>query len=159
AVFVNGAVFLSPLVFLPLYMVNVIGVSSTKAGLSLLPMMIGILTGNVISGQFASRIGRYKAPLLVGLSLLLVGLGVMAFTLQRDSRPAEVAVKMLLVGLGLGPSIPLYTIAIQNATPPRAYGSATGVATFFRQMGGTIGIAVAGTLFAATLQGAMASHG
>ena len=58
---------------------------------------------------------------------------------------------MILVGLGLGPSIPLFTLAIQNAVPPQQIGVATSMATFFRQMGSTVGLAMVGTIFATTL--------
>jgi EmrB/QacA subfamily drug resistance transporter len=150
-VFVLGGVFLSPMIFLPLYLVRVLGVDPTKAGMSLLPLVLGVITGNVASGQITSRLGRYKGPMLVGLAMLLSGLSVMAFTLRSDSSLGEVTAKMVLVGLGLGPAIPLYTIAIQNAIPPQVMGSATGVATFFRQMGGTLGIAIAGVVFAASV--------
>ncbi len=158
SVFVLGGVFLSPMIFLPLYMTRVVGVSETKAGLSLLPLVLGVIFGNVVSGQVTSRLGRYKAPMLVGLTLLLSGLSVMAFTLRADSTLSEVTWKMVFVGLGLGPAIPLYTIAIQNSIPPNVIGSATGVATFFRQMGGTLGIAIAGTLFATVLANGMAER-
>jgi EmrB/QacA subfamily drug resistance transporter len=153
-VFVLGGVFISPMIFLPWYVTRVAGVSPEKAGLSLMPLVFGVIAGNVISGQVTSRLGRYKVPMLVGLLLLLTGLSVMSFTLHPDISLSELIAKMLLVGFGLGPAIPLYTIAIQNAIPPEVIGSATGVATFFRQMGGTLGSAIAGTVFAATLGGA-----
>jgi EmrB/QacA subfamily drug resistance transporter len=153
-VFVLGGVFLSPMIYLPLFVTRVVGVSATKAGLSLMPLVLGVIAGNVTSGQVTARLGRYKGPMLVGLCMLLIGLSVMSFTLRPDIGLGELTAKMLLVGIGLGPAIPLYTIAIQNAIPPDVMGSATGVATFFRQMGGTLGIAVAGTLFAMAVGGA-----
>ena len=156
--FVMGAVFLSPIIFLPLYMVNVLGVSSTRAGIATLPLVGGILIGNIGSGQLVSRLGRYKALMLGGLSILLVGLAVMSFTLTPESSFGAVTVKMVLVGLGLGPTIPLYTIAIQNAVPVDQLGSATSIVTFFRQMGSTIGVAIAGTVFAATLSSGVTSR-
>ncbi|MBK7863571.1 MAG: MFS transporter [Archangiaceae bacterium] len=157
-VFVFGGVFMSPLVFLPLYMMRVQGASETAAGLAMVPMVVGIMVGNVVSGQVASRLGRYKGTMLVGLTLLTASLAVMAFTLHDDATRTEVTLKMVLVGLGLGPSIPLYTVAIQNAIPPQQIGSATGVATFFRQMGGTIGVTLAGAVFAAGFVSGIAAH-
>jgi EmrB/QacA subfamily drug resistance transporter len=151
AVFVIGGAFLSGVVFLPLFMVNVVGLSATRSGLTVMPLTLGVVAGNVLSGQLVSRLGRYKALLLGSLVLLMAGFAVMGFTLRPDSSQAEVTLKMILVGLGLGPSIPLYTMAIQNAVPPQRIGVATSAATFFRQLGMTMGVALLGTVFAATL--------
>ncbi|WP_342377741.1 MFS transporter [Myxococcus stipitatus] len=151
AVFVVGAVFLSGVVFLPLFMVNVVGLSATHSGLTLTPLTLGVVAGNVVSGQLVSRLGRYKELMLGSLLLLAVGFAVMGFTLTPQSTQAEVTVKMVLVGLGLGPSIPLYTVAIQNAVSPQRIGVATSAATFFRQLGMTLGVALMGAVFATTL--------
>jgi len=151
AVFIIGAAFLSGVVFLPLFMVNVVGLSATRAGLTITPLTLGVVAGNVLSGQLVSRLGRYKVLLLGSLVLLTVGFALMGLTLTPESTQAEVTVKMVLVGLGLGPSIPLYTQAIQNAVPPQRIGVATSSATFFRQLGMTMGVALLGTVFAATL--------
>ncbi|HZI12900.1 MAG TPA: MDR family MFS transporter [Myxococcus sp.] len=151
AVFVIGGAFLSGVVFLPLFMVNVVGLSATRSGLTIMPLTLGVVAGNVLSGQLVSRMGRYKALLLGSLVLLMAGFAVMGFTLRPDSTQTEVTVKMILVGLGLGPSIPLYTLAIQNAVPPQRIGVASSAATFFRQLGMTMGVALLGTVFAATL--------
>lgn len=156
--FVLGAAFLTPMVFLPLFMVNVVGVTNTASGLTISPLVLGIVAGNVLSGQLVARLGRYKPLMLGALVLLSAGFAVMGFTLGADSTQAEVTVKMVLVGLGMGPSIPLYTLAMQNAVEPRHLGVATSMATFFRQMGATFGIAVVGSLFATTLSGSMAER-
>lgn len=150
-VFVMGGVFLTPMVFLPLFMVNVVGVSATASGLTISPLVLGVVAGNVLSGQLVARLGRYKALMVASLLLLGVGLCVMALTLTPSSSQGEVTIKMVLLGLGLGPSIPLYTIAIQNAVAPDQMGQATSMVTFFRQMGSTVGLAIVGSLFGTTL--------
>lgn len=150
-VFVMGGAFLTPMVFLPLFMVNVVGVTATASGLTISPLVLGVVAGNVLSGQLVSRIGKYKPLMLGSLVLLIVGFSIMTLTLTATSTQGEVTVKMVLLGLGLGPSIPLYTIAIQNAVPPQQLGVTTSMVTFFRQMGSTVGIAVVGSLFATTL--------
>jgi EmrB/QacA subfamily drug resistance transporter len=154
-VFIIGAGFLSAFTFLPLFMVNVVGLSATHSGLTLMPMTLGVVAGNVLSGQIVSRIGHYKRLMLGSLVLLTVGFTVMGFTLSPDSTQATVTAKMVLLGLGLGPSIPLYTLAIQNAVPPRQIGVATSTTTFFRQLGSTVGVALAGVVFASTLSSQM----
>ncbi|MBB6098325.1 EmrB/QacA subfamily drug resistance transporter [Deinobacterium chartae] len=151
ASFVIGGVFLAGVVFLPLYMVNVVGLSATSSGLTTVPLTFGVVAGNILSGQLVSRFGRYKPLMLIGLSVLMVGFLIMGFTLTPQSSQLEVTLKMILVGLGLGPSIPLYTLAIQNAVAPQQIGVATSAATFFRQMGSTIGVAILGSVFASSL--------
>ena len=146
-----GAGFLSAIVFLPLFMVNVVGLSATRSGLTLTPLTLGVVAGNVLAGQLVSRLGHYRLLMLGSLVLLTVGYAIMGFTLSPESTQAEVTLKMVLVGLGMGPSFPLYTLAIQNAVPTRQVGVATAAVTFFRQMGSTMGVAVLGTVFASTL--------
>lgn len=155
-VFILGAGFLSAVIFMPLFMVNVVGLSATRSGLTLTPLTLGVVTGNVMAGQLVSRIGHYRILMLGSLVLLTVGYAIMGFTLTPESTQAEVTVKMVLVGLGMGPSLPLYILAIQNAVPPAQVGEATAAVTFFRQMGSTIGVALLGTVFAATLASSMA---
>lgn len=156
--FVLGAAFLTPMVFLPLFMVNVVGVTATQSGLTISPLVMGIVAGNVLSGQLASRFGKYKPFMLVALVVLTIGFLVMGFTLTAGSTQGEVTLKMVLLGLGLGPSIPLYTLAVQNAVPPQQMGVATSMTTFFRSMGSTVGVAVVGSLFATTLSEQMATR-
>jgi EmrB/QacA subfamily drug resistance transporter len=154
-VFILGAGFLSAVVFLPLFMVNVVGLSATRSGLTLTPLTLGVVAGNVLAGQLVSRIGHYRLLMLGSLVVLTVGYALMGFTLTPGSTQAEVTAKMVLVGVGMGPSLPLYTLAIQNAVPPGQVGVATSAVTFFRQIGSTIGVALLGTVFAATLATSM----
>ena len=151
AVFIIGMGFLSAFTFLPLFLVNVVGLPATRSGLTLMPMTLGVVAGNVLSGQIVSRLGRYKVLMLASLVLLSVSFTVMGFTLSPDSTQATVTAKMVLMGMGMGPSLPLYTLAIQNAVQPRQIGVATATTTFFRQLGSTVGVAVAGVVFASTL--------
>ena len=156
--FVLGAAFLTPMVFLPLFIVNVVGVTATQSGLTISPLVMGIVAGNVLSGQLASRFGKYKPFMLVALVVLTIGFLVMGFTLTAGSTQSEVTLKMVLLGLGLGPSIPLYTLAVQNAVSQQQMGVATSMTTFFRSMGSTVGVAIVGSLFATTLSEQMSSR-
>ncbi|PYE49017.1 DHA2 family efflux MFS transporter permease subunit [Deinococcus yavapaiensis] len=149
--FVLGMAFLGPIVFLPLFMVNVVGLSATNSGLTITPLALALVASNVISGQLVSRLGKYKPIMIGALLLLIVGFLVMAFTLTTDASQASVTFKMILVGLGLGPSIPLYTLAVQNAMDPRQTGAVTSSITFFRSLGQVVGVAILGTVFANTL--------
>lgn len=129
------------LAMLPLYLQIVKGKSPTEAGLLLLPLMIGIMSGSVISGQAIARTGRYKIFPIAGLTLLLIGLGLMT-TIDADTSIALLGVYALIFGLGLGFNMQTLVLAIQNAVPPQDMGVATASATFFRQMGGTLGTAI-----------------
>jgi len=151
ATFILGAGFLGAIVFLPLFMVNVVGLSATAAGLTLTPLTFGIVAGNIGAGQIVARLGKYRPLMIIGNVILLIGFALLAFTLRPDSTMAEVTVKMVVLGLGMGPSIPLYTLAIQNAVPARDLGVATASVTFFRQIGSTLGVTVLGAAFALTL--------
>jgi EmrB/QacA subfamily drug resistance transporter len=148
AAFVIGMGFLGAFVFLPLFMQNVVGVSATSSGFAGIPLVIGLVVGNVLSGQLVSRFGRYKPLMLVGLCIMVLAFALTGFTLTAHSTFWEVFAKMVAMGLGLGPSIPLFTLAIQNAVQPAKIGVATASATFFRQMGSTIGVAILGSVFA-----------
>lgn len=148
AAFVAGAAFLGAIVFLPLFMVNVVGLSATNSGLTTTPLTFGIVSANILAGQLVSRLGSYKGLLLGALAVLVAGFGVLAVTLSPAATQLGVSAKMVLLGVGLGPSIPLFTLAIQNAVPPQQIGVATAAATFFRSMGTTVGLAIVGTVFA-----------
>ena len=153
ATFLLGMAFLGPIIFLPLFMVNVVGLSATNSGLTLTPLVLGLVAGNVLSGQLVSRIGRYKGIMVASLVLLMAAFLIMGVTLHPDASQASVTWKMILIGLGLGPSIPLYTLAIQNAADPRLTGQVTSSVTFFRNLGQVVGVAILGTVFANTLSG------
>ncbi len=158
AAFLLGAAFLSTVIFLPLFMVNVVGVSATRAGLSLIPLSIGTVLGSVFAGQIASRLGRYKGLMVFGGIVLLLAMFLLS-TMSADVPYWRVTLYMVIAGLGVGPGLPLYTLAIQNAIDPRKVGQATSAAQFFRQIGGAVGAAVMGTILATTLATAFAGVG
>ncbi|MEJ2666859.1 MAG: MDR family MFS transporter [Deinococcales bacterium] len=150
ALFFLGGAFLSLVIFLPLFMVNVVGVSATRAGLSLIPLSLGLVVGSVISGQLVSRFGRYRLLMLIGAAILFVG--VLLLSRMGPGVPyLRVTAFMVIAGLGVGPSMPLYPLAIQNAVDFRRIGQATSASQFFRQIGGTVGAAVMGTVLAGSL--------
>ena len=151
ATFIVGMTFLGAIVFLPLFMVNVVGASATGAGLTTVPLTFGIVIGNIASGQLSSRLGRYKFLIVGSLSILIVAFAVMSFTLSPNVTQAGMAARMILIGLGLGPSIPIFNLHIQTAVEPRQIGAATSVATLSRSLGSTLGIAIFGNIFGLAL--------
>ena len=139
--FLIGMGMFGGLAALPLYLQIVKGKSPTMAGLLLLPLMIGIMSGSVISGQFISKTGRYKIFPVLGAALLVLGLGLLS-QVNADTSILQIDIYALLFGLGLGFNMQPLVLALQNSVPPKDMGVATASATFFRQMGGTLGTAV-----------------
>jgi EmrB/QacA subfamily drug resistance transporter len=127
---------------IPLYLQIVHGASPTKAGLLMLPMVLGLMLGSLVSGQITARTGRYKIFPIVGTLLMIAGLILMWRRVAVDTPYWEFDVYMAMVGLGLGQCMQTITLASQNAVPPRDMGVASAGSTFFRQMGGTLGTAV-----------------
>lgn len=154
ALFLLGGAFLGIIIFQPLFMVNVLGVSATKAGVSLIPLSMGVVLGSLLAGQMVSRYGHYKRWMLSGLVVLLSGLSLLA-TMPADVGYYRILGYLFLCGLGLGPTMPLYTLAIQNAIEPRLLGQATSASQFFRQIGGAITASVLGTVLTLTLTQSM----
>jgi EmrB/QacA subfamily drug resistance transporter len=155
AMFVIGAAFLFGIIFLPLYLVNVIGVSATDAGLAMMPLTLGIVASSIGAGQLVSRIGHPKLIMLSSLAFLAGAFALLGFTLSPESTQWSVSVRMLLMGMGVGPTLPLYTLVMQAASEPRELGVVTATATFSRLLGQVIGLALFGTLFASALSQAI----
>jgi EmrB/QacA subfamily drug resistance transporter len=141
AAFVAGMGMFGALALLPLYLQIVKGSSPTEAGLQTLPLVLGIMSMSIFSGQMISRTGRYKIWPVIGLSLMIVGIASLS-RIGVDTPYWETALIMVVIGWGLGGNMQPLTLAVQNAMPPRDMGVATASATFFRQMGGTLGTAV-----------------
>ncbi|WP_433682104.1 MDR family MFS transporter [Nocardia sp. CA-119907] len=139
--FVVGAAMFGGISLLPQYLQVVRGASPTMAGLQLLPMVLGMMTGSIVSGQLISRTGRYRIFPVIGATMLTLGLFLLHF-LNADSPLWVAMIFMLCTGFGLGNLMQPLTVALQNALPPKDMGVSTAAATFFRQIGGTLGVAV-----------------
>ncbi|QNK82720.1 MDR family MFS transporter [Nakamurella sp. PAMC28650] len=126
---------------LPLYLQLVKGVTPTQSGLQLLPLMLGLMIGAIASGQLTSRTGKYKIFPVIGTAILTVAF-VLLLTIKVSTNYPQLAVYFLLVGLGLGLCMQTLLIAVQNSVPARDIGVATSSATFFRQLGGTLGVGI-----------------
>jgi MFS family permease len=139
--FVVGAAMFGGISLLPQYLQVVHGSSPTIAGLQTLPMVFGMMTASIVAGQTIARTGRYRILPLIGATLLTVGLFLLHY-ITADSHLWLVMIFMAVVGLGLGSLMQPLTLALQNALPPKDMGVSTSSATFFRQIGGTMGVAV-----------------
>jgi EmrB/QacA subfamily drug resistance transporter len=143
--FLISMAFMGVVMFLPLYLQLGLGVDATTSGLAMLPVMGGLIVGSTISGKLVTQTGRYKPYMLVGVCLLLTGVSLMAMFLGKVPIPVLCGM-LLIMGLGLGPGQSLFNIATQNAVEPRDIGVATSSNQFFRQIGSTVGAALAGAL-------------
>jgi EmrB/QacA subfamily drug resistance transporter len=142
--------FFGGIVFIPLWFQAVQGSSATASGYQILPMMAGLMIGSIGSGQIVSRTGRYKW--LVAAAMVVASLGVLLMTqLHASTSITTVWIWLAIMGLGIGPSMAVFTIIVQNAVPFRQMGMATSGLTFFRQIGGSIGLAIAGTVFGSSV--------
>ena len=145
-----GAAMFGAITVLPQYMQIVHGASPTKAGLMMLPMVVGMMSAGIGVGQFTSRTGKIRMFPIFGSVLAGVSMIALSFV-SADTSLLVVMAGMLFLGLGIGQCMQPLTIIVQNAVPPREIGVATSSATFFRQLGGTIGVAVFLSLLFSTL--------
>jgi EmrB/QacA subfamily drug resistance transporter len=146
AMFFAGFGFLTGIVFLPRWFQAVAGASATESGFNILPLLFGLILSAVASGQIVARVGRYKYLMFGSLLLLALSLFLMTNLRTETDRPV-LWLWMALAGLGIGPSFAVFTLIVQNAVSPARIGVATSSLTFFQQIGGTVGLTIAGTLF------------
>ncbi len=141
--------FFTAIIFLPRYFQAVQGLSATASGYRTWPLMLGLILSSTLSGIMVSRLGRYKAILVGAAAVLTLGMFLMTH-LQTGTGYWTLSLWMLVAGLGVGPTFSVTTVALQNAVPLRRIGVATSNLTFFRQIGGSVGLAIAGSIFAST---------
>jgi EmrB/QacA subfamily drug resistance transporter len=146
AVFTAMFGFFGAVVFLPLWYQVVQGASATASGYKLLPFLGGLILSSIVSGQIVSRTGRYKWLLVAALAIAAIGVLLMT-NLRADTPDAMLWTWMFMAGVGIGPSMAVFTIIVQNAVSFSELGAATSDLTLFRQIGGTVGLTFAFTLF------------
>ncbi|MGW1408662.1 MFS transporter [Streptomyces sp. NPDC002403] len=141
--------------YLPTFLQMVDGATATESGLLMLPMMGGIVIASVVSGQMISRTGRYRIHPIVGGAVSTVGMWLLS-RLETDTPRYEYSIAQAVLGIGIGLIMPVLVLAVQNSVEPADIGSATSANNYFRQIGGSVGAAVFGTLFAGRLADALA---
>jgi len=150
ATFLASFGFFGAIIFLPRWYQIVAGSSATESGYQLLPLLAGLILGSILSGQYVSRTGHYKWLTVVSLFTVTTGLYLMT-NLRADTPTPILYIWQFIAGLGIGPTLAVFTIIVQNAVPWQKLGVGTSNLIFFRQVGGTVGLAIAGTVFAKTL--------
>jgi EmrB/QacA subfamily drug resistance transporter len=150
ALFLVGIGMFGAIVFIPLYAQLVLGMDATGSGTILTPLTLAFVAASVFSGQVTSRTGRYKAMAVGGLALATVALFVMS-RMTAATPPASLILRMVATGLGIGATLPVFTLAVQNAFEHEMLGIATASTQLFRSIGATVGTAVLGSVLNARL--------
>ncbi len=146
AVFLTGLGMFGGIVFVPLFFQGVLGASATSSGSFLTPMSLGTVVGSIVSGQTLSRMGgHYRIQGLIGTGIMAVGMFLLS-RMNAGTSYAQAVLYIVITGLGLGVTMPTFTIAVQNAVPYKVMGIATSSTQFFRMIGGTVGLAIFGSL-------------
>ncbi|MER5475749.1 MFS transporter [Streptomyces sp. NPDC002734] len=143
--------------YLPSYLQMVDGATATESGLLMLPMMGGVVGASVLSGQLISRTGRYRIYPILGGALSAAGMWLLSL-LDTGTERITYSVWMFVLGAGIGLVMPVLVLAVQNSVRPADLGTATSANNYFRQIGGSVGAAVFGTLFADRFTDALAER-
>ena len=147
AMFLAAFGFFGAVLFLPRWFQTVAGASATESGYNILPLLVGLIVSATASGQIVARTHHYKALIFGSLVLLAVGLFLMT-NLRADTDRPTLWLWMVIAGLGIGPSFAVFTLIVQNEVAMDRVGVASSSLTFFQQIGGTVGLTIASTIFA-----------
>src|SRR4051794_1959958 len=150
ALFLAGCAFFSVIVFMPLFLQLGAGASPVESGLLLLPLLLSATASTALSGRVISRTGRYKVFPVAGLGLMTVGLLLLS-GLSAGTSLLTCSLMLLVFGIGFGMFSQVLVVAVQNAADRRDIGIATASTNLFRALGGSVGVALFGSIFAARL--------
>jgi EmrB/QacA subfamily drug resistance transporter len=148
--FLSGFGMFGTIVFVPLIYQGVLGVTATNSGQLLTPMMLGLIVASTLVGQAMVRIRYYRFLGTAGVAVMVVGMWLLSHVTVNSSR-LEVVRDIVIVGAGLGTTFPLYLTAVQSALPRDFLGVASSQVQFWRQIGGTIGTAILGSILSQRL--------
>jgi EmrB/QacA subfamily drug resistance transporter len=151
--FLIGVAMFGSMIFIPIYLQVVDGMSPTASGLAMLPMVVGIFSTSITAGQLMTRTGRYKVFPILGSGIVILALFLLS-TLDADSPYWFAGLAMYVMGAGLGFTMQVLITVVQNSVDRKDIGVATSSVTFFRSMGGSFGTA----LFGAILSSRLAVH-
>jgi EmrB/QacA subfamily drug resistance transporter len=155
--FVVGFALFGGIVYLPLYLQVTKGASPTRSGLQMTPLMVGLLITSIASGRLISKFGRYRVFPILGTAVIAVAMVLMS-RLNVGTSLWIATLDSLVLGLGLGMVMQVLLLAVQNSVDPREMGVATSGSTLFRQIGGSIGVALFGAIFASRVHSELANR-
>jgi EmrB/QacA subfamily drug resistance transporter len=143
--FLMGAGMFGAIMYMPFFIQGVIGTSATVSGFVMMPMMLSMVVASAIGGQLITKTGKYKLMALVGLLVMATGIYLMSL-MDTGTTNTTAIINMIIVGFGLGVGFPIFTLTVQNAVEQKLLGVATASSQLFRQLGGTVGVSVMGTV-------------
>jgi EmrB/QacA subfamily drug resistance transporter len=149
AVFVFGVAMFAAVIFMPRFYQTVRGISATQSGYYIWPLLVGLMGGSIGTGLLISRLGRYKWFMVGGAVVMLVG-GFLLTHITAGVSDWVLWAWLLVLGLGIGPTMAGFTVVVQNSVPRVRLGVATSTLTFLRQIGASVGLAAAGTIFSSS---------
>ncbi|MEX3624407.1 MDR family MFS transporter [Viridibacillus arvi] len=152
--FLNAGM-MGAIIYVPFFVQGVKGISPTIAGYVAMPMSIAMLLASALSGNLMTKTGKYKKRGILGLIVMTIGIMLLYFMTPETSIYVLIAY-LLILGFGLGLAMPVFTITVQNAVAPQQIGVATATSQLFRNLGGTIGIAVMGSILSTSIANKMA---
>jgi EmrB/QacA subfamily drug resistance transporter len=155
--FIVGFAMFGGMTFLPQFQQFVQGASATNSGLLLMPMMIAMMVTSLVGGALISKTGHYRALPIAGTILMAAGLALFA-TMGTDTTRSMTSLYMVVLGAGMGCLMQTTMLIAQNSAPLRDVGAATGAATFLRNMGGSLGVSLLGSVYAHTLTESITEH-
>lgn len=145
-----GAGMFGSIMYMPFFIQGVMGTSATKSGFVMMPLTLAMVAGSTISGQIVTKTGKYKKLAMLGLFIMASGMTSMHF-MDTETTNMTATLNMILVGTGLGITFPIFTLTVQNAVEHKYLGVSTSSVQLFRQLGGTIGVSIMGSVMNNTL--------
>jgi EmrB/QacA subfamily drug resistance transporter len=144
--FLSSFIMFGSIAFIPLFFQGVLGVTATTSGSLLIPMTLGSTLGSFLSGQFLSRTGgHYRRQALTGLGIMTIGVWLLS-RMNLQTSYSQAVINIVITGFGLGITMPIFTITVQNAVSHNILGVATSSVPFFRSLGGSVGLAIYGSI-------------
>ncbi|MCP3738913.1 MDR family MFS transporter [Rossellomorea sp. BNER] len=143
--FILGAGMFGAIMYMPFFIQGVIGTSATKSGLVMMPMTLSMVIASALGGQLITKTGKYKVIALSGLLIMASGMFLLSF-MSPETTNMTAVLNIIIVGTGLGLSFPVFTLTVQNAVNHQYLGVSTAATQLFRQIGGTVGVGIMGTI-------------
>lgn len=150
-IFLTAIGMFGSILFVPIFAQIVLGVSATSSGAILTPMMLSIVGGSILSGQIISRLGKYRFQTTLGIAIVIFGLFLLS-KMNISTTQAELVDRMIITGLGLGLTMPVFTLAVQNAFDHSKLGVVTASSQLFRSVGAVLGVTILGNLMNSKLE-------
>jgi predicted MFS family arabinose efflux permease len=154
--FLTGLAMFGAMTFLPLYQQTVQGESPTVSGLMLTPMMLGVTVTSIVGGQVTTKTGRYKVFPILGGGIMALGMYLLT-GLDVGTTRLESAIFYVVLGLGMGFLMQMVSLIAQNSVQQKDMGVASSARMFFQQIGGSLGVAAFGAIFARQLTSSLAA--